>query len=196
MVQKLLIFGDLSPTGDLLLLYVWLHLKYQFYHACCVAYHLIAFLSFFLQLSWSCWRIQTGVSRHAQATRNDLWQHDRRLNLSILELILIIIIISLFGSSGNIWTCRCSNVRLFSTVHEICMDGATPQLPTSCLSCIKWDCTDVSILTLGKGSRVSNHPSNLIELYDCFLFMFVILVNSTTVSPSWEGLWTNKRKRK
>uniref|UniRef100_A0A9I9CRP3 Uncharacterized protein n=1 Tax=Cucumis melo TaxID=3656 RepID=A0A9I9CRP3_CUCME len=74
------------------------------------------------------------VSRHEQATRNDFWQHDS------------------------------SNVRLFRTVHEICMDGTTPQLPTSCLSCLKRDCTVVSILTLGKGSRVSNELINFIQL--------------------------------
>ena len=87
LVQKLLIFGDLLPTGDSWLLYVWLQFKYLSYHAFYVAYHLIVFLS--SQLSWSCWWTQTGVSRHEQATRNDFWQHDSRLSVSMLKLIYL-----------------------------------------------------------------------------------------------------------
>lgn len=57
-------------------------------------------------------------------------------------------------SSHACFSC-CSNVCLFSLVHEICMDGSATKLSTSCVPCLQWDSSTLSFHPLGKVTGVS-----------------------------------------
>lgn len=77
----------------------------------------------------------------------------------------------LIASIVSCWCC--SNVYLFSIVHEICMDGTATQLSTFCLSCLEWDCSTLSILSMGKGRGVSSlhiSETKLLCFYSILLF--------------------------